>query len=182
MKNQLLAATEAKIESNLFGQNRQDYFKVVNAGMKAALHGGPNSLLAKLKDSKNPLHDCVVGAINLVGILRKQSRNTMPVKAAIAGATTLMLHALDFAEAAGMVQVDKAQLDQATKLLANTLMQRFGVTPNGFHTAAGKVHALMQNPVAMERMKYAIGMTRNPNSPEPTPLPGAEAPEEEGAQ
>lgn len=172
MRNKLLAATEEKIESNLFGRNRQDYLKAVNAGMKAALHGGTNSILAKLKDSKNPIHDSVVGAINLSLILRHQSRNTMPMKAMIPAATSLMLHALDFAESLGMVQIDKPELDEATHLLVNTLLKRLGITPNMLHTAAGKVHALMENPVAMERMKYQIGMTKSPNSPVATPIPG----------
>lgn len=171
MKNQLLAAAEQKIESGLYGKNRDDYMKVVVAGMKAAQNGGQDSILAKLKDSKNPIHDCVVGAINLTMILRKQSRETMPVQAMIPAATTLMLHAMDFAETIGMVRIDKPELESATHLLINTLMKRFNVTPGMLHTAAGKVHALMQNPVAMERMKYTIGMTKSPNSPEPTPLP-----------
>lgn len=171
MKNELLAATEQKIESSLFGQTKSDYAKVVVAGMKAALHGGPNSILAKLKDSKDPIHDCVVGAINLAIILRKQSRNTMPLKAMVPAATTLMLHAMDFAEELGIVKIDKPELDQATHLLVNTLFKRFGVTPQMLSTAAGKVHALTQNPVSMERMKWAAGMTKDPRSAVPTPLP-----------
>jgi hypothetical protein len=174
MKNQLLAQTEQKIESNLYGRTKGDYAKAVVAGMKAALHGGPNSILAKLNDSKNPIHDCVMGALNLAIILRKQSRNTMPLQAMIPAATTLMLHAMDFAEELHLVQIDKPELDQATHLLVNTLFKRLGITPNMLNTAAGKMHSLTQNPVSMERMKYAAGMTKSPNSPVPTPLPDQE--------
>lgn len=177
MKNALLAATEAHLEGNLQGKTKADYQKVVVAGMTAALKGGTNSILAKLKESKDPIHDCVVGALNLAIILRKQSRNTMPLNAMIPGATTLMLHAMDFAESIGLVKIDKPELDQATHLLVNTLFKRLGVTPNMLHTAATKMHALTQNPVSVERMKYAAGMTKNQNSPVPTEIPG-----EEGAQ
>lgn len=171
MKNQLLAATEQKIESGLQGQNAADYQKVVVAGMKSAMNGGPKSILASLQHSKDPIHDCVVGAINLALILRKQSRNTMPLKAMIPAATTLMLHAMDFAEEMGLVQIDKPELDQATHLLVNTLFKRLNVTPQMLHTAASKVHALTQNPVSMARMRLTAGMDKDPRAAEPTPMP-----------
>lgn len=181
MNNQLLAATEQKIEGNLVGKNRANFDKVVAAGMQAALHGGPKSIAATLKHSKNPLHDCVVGALNLTLILRKQSRNTMPIEALVPGATVLMLHALDFAEQIGLFKVDKQKLTDATHLLVNTLMQRLGISAQMLHTAADKVHGLLQDPANVERMKYAAGMTRSPNSPVPTEIPPADGGEGGGA-
>lgn len=173
MHNQLLAATEQEIEGNLYGKNRENVAKVVDAGMQSAFQGGPKSIAASLKNSKQPLHDCVVGAVNLAIILRKQSRNTMPIEAMVPGATILMLHAMDFAEQLGMLKADKPMLVQATHLLVNTLMHRLGVSPQMLHTAADKVHNLMRDPANVERMKYAAGMTKSPNSPVPTELPPA---------
>lgn len=171
LNNNVLKAAEQRIESSLTSQNKADYLKIVVAGMSVAIQGGPNSILAKLKDSKNPISDCAMGAINLCLLMRKQSRGTMPERAMVPAAMTLMLHALDFADKAGIVKVGTDQLVQATHIFTNDLFKKFGISQQMIQTAAGKVHALTQDPVQMEKLKMKAGFTQHPMAATPTPLP-----------
>lgn len=175
LQNRILEAAEQKIESQLTPENRANYMRIVVAGMKVALDKGPNGILAQLKDSKNPISDCVNGAINLCLLMRKQSRGTMPPQAMIPAAMTLMLKALDFADRAGIVKIGNDELVQATRLFTDTIFKRFGISKQMIYTATQKVHAITQDPAQMEKLKMKAGFTKHPLAPEPTALPeGAE--------
>jgi hypothetical protein len=174
VQNALLAQAEQRIESQLTPDNRANYLKIVVAGMRAGLAGGPNSLLAKLKQSKDPVHDCAIGAVNLALVLRKQAHGVMPLKAMVPAATTLMIKALDFAENAGLVKVDAPTLAKATRLLTNDLFQAFHITPQMMAHAAAKVHAMTRDPGNMEAIKRAAGAVKDPRASEPTPMPEGE--------
>jgi hypothetical protein len=169
LNNRILAAAEQKVEIQLTPQNRAHYLKVVNAGMQAALAKGPNGILASLLKSKDPIHDSVVGAINLCLLLRKQSRDTMPLKAMVPAAMTLMLKALDFAEKNGMVKIGTAELVQASHLFADTMFQRMGVSPQMLKTAASRVHTITQDPAQLEQIKREAGEVKHPLASDPTP-------------
>ena len=125
LNNKLLQVAELKIERNLTPQNRANYMKVVVAGMNVLLRGGPKSILAKLKGRQDPVSDCAIGAVNLVLILRKESKGVMPLKAMIPAGMTLMLKALDFANSLGQVKIGTAELDRATHIFTNTLFGHF---------------------------------------------------------
>jgi hypothetical protein len=176
MNNKILGAAEAKIESSLTPENRADYNKVVTAGMKLALQKGPNGILGSLAQSKNPIPDAVNGAINLCGLLRKQSRGTMPVKAMVPAAMTLLLHALDFADKTGLVKIGTPELVQATHQFANEMFKRFKITAPMLHTAAAKVHAMTQDPGQMEKINRAAGTVKAPNASSPPPMPMPSSP------
>lgn len=168
--NDLLAETEQKIESQLQGATRQNYLKIVVAGMHAGLSSanGRPPLLASLKGSKDPIHDCAVGAVNLVLILRKQAKGIMPLKALVPAATTLMLKALAVAEKMGLVEITPENLAQATRLLTNTLFHAFRITPQMMQAAAQKIHSITQDPGHMEAIKRAAGVVKSPDASEPT--------------
>lgn len=172
--NDLLTQTEQKIEGQLQGDTRQNYMKIVVAGMHAGMAGGPKSILASLKNSKDPIHDCAVGAVHLVLILRKQAKGVMPLKAMVPAATTLMLKALAFAERLGMVQVTPQNLAQATRILTNTLFAAFHITPQMMQAVAQKVRGITQDPGHMEAIKRAAGVVKDPNASEPTQPEGAQ--------
>ena len=163
-KNDLIAAAEQKIESQLKPNVARDYRKIVTAGMAMALKGGPNSILAKLKDSKNPVHDAAVGAVNLCLLMRKQSRGTMPLKAMVPAATVLSLKAIEFAEQARMIQIDEHTVVNTTKILVDHLLRAFGLTPQRLHVAAQKIHQMTQDPATMEKIHHAAGMAVAPGA------------------
>ena len=168
--NDLLTETEQKIESQLQGDTRRNYMKIVVAGMHAGLSStnGKPPLLASLKDSKDPIHDCAAGAVSLVLILRKEAKGVMPLKAMVPAATTLMLKALAVAERMGLVEITPENLAQATRILTNTLFHALGITPQMMQAAAQKIHSITQDHGHMEAMKRAAGIVKSPDASEPT--------------
>lgn len=167
----ILVQAEQKVQSGLTPQNAVNVQKIVNAGLQAALAGGPNSILASLQHSQNPVHDCVVGAVNLALLLRKQSRNTMPLQALVPAALILMMKALDTAERIGMIKVDANLLAQATQMFAEDIMPKLGVTPQVLAGATAKVHRVMADPGTMERINRAAGTSVDPRAGRPTQVP-----------
>ncbi|MGC8534858.1 MAG: hypothetical protein ACP5QR_04920 [Rhizomicrobium sp.] len=171
LQNNILAASEKKIESSLTPQNRLNYERVVVAGMKVALQNGPKGILASLRNSKNPVEDAAKGAVGLCVMLYKESRGTMPLKAMIPAGVTLMLNALDFASKLGLVKITTQTVVQATHIYTNTLFQALGITPQMLQTAAQNIQGLTQDPVTMEKINRAAGVVKDPRASTPTPLP-----------
>jgi hypothetical protein len=176
LENKLLQATEKKIESGLTPENREHYTKIVVAGMKAALAEGPNGILASLKQSKNPVEDCAVGAVNLVMMLREQSRGTMPVKALVPAAMTLMLQALDFADKARIKRIGVKDLDRATRIFTNYVFTVFKITPKMLEGMGVKVRGIMQDPTQMDMIARKAGVVKDPRASHPTDMPADTGP------
>lgn len=154
----LLRQVEQKIESELTPENRINYLKIVLAGMHAALDGGPISIMAKLRNSKNPTHDCVVGAVTLVFMLRKQAKGVMPLQALVPAGLTLTLKALDFAETAKLIPpVDQRTIVAATHLYTSLIFQAFKISPRMLATAAHNIHAISQDPGKMRAIELKAG-------------------------
>lgn len=166
LKNPLLNAAEQKIESQVLPANRQSYLKIVVAGMHAALDKGSAGILASLRQSRDPVSDAARGAVSLVLILRKQARGVMPLKAMVPAAMTLMLTALDFAEGAGLVKVDQNVLVRATHIFTNDIFARFHITPQMLASATQKVHALTQDPTAVQAINQHAGVAPPPAASE----------------
>jgi hypothetical protein len=172
----LLAALEQRIETQLTPQMRTNYKKIVVAGMRAGIDGGTNGILYKLKDSKDPIHDCAVGAIGLVLMMRKQARGAMPMQALVPAAMVLMLKALGFAERSKLIPpLTSAILSRAVHIFTNTLFAAFKITPQMMQHAAAKTHEIIQDPVRMEKIKAHAGFTKVPPPPgrqvQPPPSP-----------
>jgi hypothetical protein len=171
LNNPLLQQAEEKVESGLTDTNRQNYMKIVVAGMHVALDKGPDGIMASLGASKDPISDAAKGAVSLVLILRKQAHGVMPLKALVPAAMTLMLKALDFADRSKIVSVGNAELVRATHIFTDTIFARFGITKAGLANAATKIHGLTQDPSAMAAINLKAGLTRHPDAATPTPMP-----------
>lgn len=172
LNNKVLQAAEQKIEDNLLPANHADYMKVVVAGMHAGLANGPKSILAGIRNSSDPVNDCAKGAVNLAMLLRKQSRGTMPLKAMIPAAMTLMLHALDFVDKSGMKKIGTPELVEATHTFANFMFKQIGLSPQMLQKAHESVTAVTNDPAHLEAMKRKAGMVKAPDSSTITPVPG----------
>lgn len=166
--NPVLAAAEQKVESQVLPANRQNYMKIVVAGMHVGLDKGPDGILASLRNSQDPVRDAARGAVALVMILRHQTqasgRGVMPAKAMVPAAMTLMLRALDFVDQLGLVKIDNDQLVRATHVFTNAMLAAFRITPPMLQHATEQVHSLMQNPQAMQAIQRQAGA---PGAPAP---------------
>lgn len=172
VSNPLLQQAEEKIETGLAPETAQNVAKIVVAGMHAALDKGPNSILAQLKQSPDPISDAAKGAVSLVMILRKEARGVMPLKALVPAAMILLIKALNFADRAGIVKVGQPELVRATHIFTDTIFARLGITKQGLQNAATRVHAITQDPASMAAINLKAGITRHPMAAVPTPLPG----------
>lgn len=180
VQNNILKAAEQHLESQLTPAARANYDKIVVAGMKVALNKGPDGILAALKNSQDPIKDCVTGAINLVGLLSMQSRGTMPVQAAVPACMTLIIHALDFADKSGLMKVGPEELAKAGRMFGQMITQKFGLSTQMIQTAANNLHKITQDPGNMDKLHYAAGMKKAPDATQAIPLqpsaPGGAAP------
>lgn len=173
LSNPLLQQAEKQVESQLTPENQANYMKIVVAGMHVGLDKGPDGILAQLRQSADPISDAAKGAVSVVLILRRQARGVMPWKAAVPAAMTLMLKALDFVDRAKIAAVGEPELVRATHIFTDTMFARAGITKAGIANAAQKVHALTQDPTAMEKINLKAGTVRHPMATTPTPLPDA---------
>lgn len=171
ISNPLLQQAEAKIESQLTPDNQQNYLKIVVAGQHAALANGPNSLLAQLGKSQDPIADAAKGAVSLVLILRKQAQGVMPLKAMVPAGMTLLIKALDFLDRSKIMPIGENELVRATKIFTDTIFARFGISKAGLQNAATKIHGFTNDPDAMQKIQMKAGLIRHPLAATPTPLP-----------
>ena len=170
LNNKILEATEQKIESSLMPDLKQDYMKIVVSGMKVAAHNGANGILSGLTRRKDPVGDCAIGAINLVMMMSHQAKGTMPMKAMIPAAMTLMLQALDLLDKTGTVKIGVPELDRATRAFTNHIFKVLKITPQMLQNGAQKVHQVMQDPTSMEKINRKAGVVRAPGTSTPTDL------------
>jgi hypothetical protein len=173
MSSPILEQAEQKIETGLDPANKRDYQKIVVAGLAAALTRGPNGLMAKLRKSPDPVKACARGAVALALILRREAKGVMPLKAMVPAAMTLMLHGLDFVNRTGAAKVGTPELVRATHIFTNDMFGAFNITPGLIKQYAARVHAVTQDPVAMQAVRLHAGLDRHPNAAIPTITPAA---------
>lgn len=157
IQNPLLRQAEAAVEASVgTGKSREDYLKVVVAGMRAGLANGPQSMMGNLRGRSDPVHDCAIGAVNLVLYLRRIAKGTMPPAAMISAATTLMYEALDFTDQAGIAKIGKEELVRAVHIFTNSICKAFGITPDMLNRAAGLVHGVTQDPAKLAQIQSQL--------------------------
>lgn len=176
ISNPLLQSAENALEAKLTPENRDDYNKVVVAGLHIALANGVNGFMAKLAHSADPIGDAAKGAVALTLIMRKDAKGVMPMQAGIPAAYTLMLHALDFIDRTGVVPIAEPELVRATTQFSNQLFHKLGITPQMLTSATQRVHQITQDPDAMSKINLKAGLTTAAGAATPTPVPGLNMP------
>lgn len=156
LQNPLLQQAEQQLEERLAPQTLENYNKIIVAGLKAGLAGGPKSILAGLVDRENPLQDCAYGAVNMVISLSRMSRGTMPTDAMVAAAMGLLLQALDFADTAKIIKVGDKELAQATQIMLGSLARALQISPEMLTRAAEMTQGVIDNPEQLEALKQKL--------------------------
>jgi hypothetical protein len=129
-KSEILQKIEDGVQAKVPQPLQAAYQKIVIAGMKIMFSAQTHPFMVKQLTKPGDQVDHVAQYIaGLLGVMYKQSKNTMPLKAGIPAAVALMCEALDFLEKAGKLQVTKDVIAQCTKGVAAYVMQKFGVTP-----------------------------------------------------
>jgi hypothetical protein len=169
VKNKLLQQTEDAIEAGLAPDTRREYQRLVLAGMKAALKDGPKGILRNLPQSKDPVRDCAIGAVNVTFAMIKEAKGQVPEKAVVPACYALMLHALDIAAGIGKVEITNQVIAQATKIATDRIFAASRISPQMLNKAAGAVNGLRKDPTKMDKVMLAIGAHRDPRASMPTP-------------
>ena len=152
LKNPLLKQAQTKIESGV--QDRDAYNRIVQAGTKVIYDKATFTELSKeIRQAQDPVTEIAEGMIGILGILYKQSRKTMPIPAMVMAGVSLLLDALDFAEQAGLVKIDKAQLNKATTHYLNSLLPKFGLTPDKIDATLGQLGGTIKDPAKMAQIQ-----------------------------
>lgn len=156
----LLTAVEKKIESGLTAETRSAYERIVVAGLKVGLHDGEDGILASVSTSKDPISDCAVGAVNLVMMMRRESRGTMPEKAMVPAAMVLMLKALDFVDKARIAKIGNDEVNRATRICMTKIFEAFNITPQMLKAAGSNVREIMNDPAKMDLLGRKAGVLK----------------------
>lgn len=152
LKNPLLKQAQTKIESGV--QDRDAYNRILQAGTKVIYDKATFTELSKaIRQAQDPVTEIAEGMIGILGILYKQSRKTMPIPAMVMAGMSLLLDALDFAEQAGLVKIDKAQLNKATTHYLNSLLPKFGLTPDKIDATLGQLGGTIKDPAKMAQIQ-----------------------------
>lgn len=174
LEDGLLKANEDAILAKLDPKMRRDVQRIVLAGMKVAIHGGPNGILRNLPTSKDPVRDCAIGAVNLAFMMVK-SQNPTPssdVLAATAYASyLLMFQALDVAAKMKKVEITPEVITQATKVATDRVLANMGLTPAKMNMIVSKVGAVTKNPEQMKTINNRIDTELSPRGPAPVARP-----------
>jgi hypothetical protein len=129
-KNPTLQKIEEGVQAKVPQPMQAAYQKIVLAGMKIMFSAQTHPFMVQQLSQKGDVVDHVAQYVaGLLGVMYKQSKGTMPIKAAIPAATALMCEALDFLDKSGKLKITDQVVAQCTKGVAAYVLQKFGVTP-----------------------------------------------------
>ena len=158
MQNQMLQKARANIDAKVKPQDKNAYDRIVLAGMKIMFDKSMNqTLLQGLQNAPDKIAMAAEGIVGILGLLYKESRNTMPVTPMIMAGMSLLIEALAFMEEAGIVQVDPAALDKATQHYMDTLLPKLGINQQTMTNVLNKTQQTVQDPQKMAMIQQNMG-------------------------
>lgn len=153
----LLEQVEAGIVAKVSPKQMDAYKRIVAAGMRYAFDPATHeTMMGKLQTSQEPIKDVAVGTVGLILMMYKESKNTMPMDAAIPAGMVLVLHGLDYANRAIGVNITNAEVDQATEIFTSTISPKFGITDEVMRKHIAQSQVAMQNPEVMAKYKASL--------------------------
>jgi len=139
--NPLLTKITQDIEAKVAPENLQAYHKAVTAGLTIMFNPKTHQHLELVKNPesrKDPVRTLANGITGLVWLMFQQSKQSMKAEVLVMAAVTLFCHAADFAEQSYGIQLTNEQIAQATRILAENLMKKLGITPAQLQDAINK--------------------------------------------
>lgn len=127
--NPTLQKIEQAINAKVDPQLQNAFQRIVAAGLKIMYSPQTRQLLQnQMRQHGEPTEIAGEGVAKLIAIAYKESRGTMPMKAAIPAAQVLLCEALDFMAKAGMIEITNDTIAESTKSMIAYLLQIFGFT------------------------------------------------------
>lgn len=158
MENQLITQAQANVEKSVKPADQQNYQKIIQAGMKLLYIQQTHQMLMQgLDQEPDKIKAVAEGMVAILGLMFKESRNTMPPVPMIQAGMSLLLNVLDFLEQGGMIQVTADDLSRATQIYMDTLLPKLGITPQMMQNVMAKTQGVMQDPQKMALLKQNMG-------------------------
>jgi hypothetical protein len=158
MQNQLIIKAEAGVDQKVPPKDKNAYDRIVLAGMKVLFSKNTHSqIMQGMKEAQDKPSTAAEGIVGLMGMLYKQSNNTMPVAPMILAGMSLLMQALDFLEQAGVMQIDPPTLEAATTHYLETLLPKIGLTQDKMDAMLGHARNVMADPQKMAQYKQSMG-------------------------
>lgn len=156
LKNPLLAQAMQSLEQGV--KDRDAFGRIVTAGTKMIYDERTFPELVKgLEESDDPVQTVAEGIIGVLGLMAKKSRGTMPKVPMVQAGLALLLDALDFLEQAGKAEITKEVLAKAVTGYINSLLPKFGVTPDKMDAMLAGVQPTLNDPQRMAEYKQSQG-------------------------
>jgi hypothetical protein len=156
--NSIIAQAEKRVEALIPAQQREAYFKIVIAGNKILMQGGPQSPLASLKTEEDPITALVHGVVGILQILRHMSNGTMPVPIAIAAGMTLVLQGLDFMDRTGIQKIGNQEIDATVQLYNDVALPAMGVKAADQQAIASQGLGALHDPSTAAKVQHVMGV------------------------
>jgi len=155
--NETLTRIKQQIAEKVSPQNKEAFEKAVIAGEKIMFEDeNTHSHLEIVKNPagvrQNPPQAVARGTAGLMWILFMQSKQTMRYEVLIMAGVVMLCEAIDFAERGLGIPFDNKMIAQATKILAESLFNKLGVTPEMLQEAIQKGQQGQQAPQPAEVM------------------------------
>lgn len=158
MQNKMIIQAEASVDAKVPPAQKVNYQKIVLAGKKVMFSKDLNAkLVAGMQDVPDPVQTLVDGVIGVLGLLFKESRNTMPVGPMILAGQSLLMEAMDFLEQAGMLEVTPDLISQVTKTYIETFLPKIGMDSNKMAGVLDKAQGVMNDPQKMAQYQASMG-------------------------
>lgn len=126
-KNPQLQQVEQAVEDKVPPDLQDALQRIVTGGLTVMYSPQTRQMLvSQLNKPGEPTEVAGEGIAKLMALLYKQSKGTMPMKAAVPAAQILLCEGLDFMAEAGKVQITSDTIAQATKAMMAYLLQVFG--------------------------------------------------------
>jgi hypothetical protein len=148
--NEILTRIKQEIAAKVSPQNKEAFEKAVIAGNKIMFEDeNTHSHLEIVKNPEgvrqNPPQAVAQGVAGLMYVMFMQSKQTMKYEVLIMAGVVLLCEAIDFAERGLGIQFDNKMIATATKILAENLFNKLGITPEILQDAIRKGQSAVQN-------------------------------------
>jgi hypothetical protein len=120
------------VESSVPAELKDDYLKIVVAGMKLMYSEQTNKMslmaLTRAAGKVGPYRATALGVVALLGIIYRESKGKMSTPAAFPAAIVLLCYALEFLERTANLEVNEQNFALMTQMVTLGTMKMFNIT------------------------------------------------------
>ncbi len=146
-----ISQLRAQFEQKVPDDQKDALQRIVLAGQKVLYDKQTNSAVEqRMQSSKNPADAAGSGAVELLGVLMRESRGTFPKQLIGAAVGVLMTEILDYMKQTGRINGTNEDLAAASKAMMEATLQKSG---SSMDELLGKTSEAMKDPAIAAKMQ-----------------------------